>query len=258
MMQHMAAYAASSNITTELIQKYLDENKQLILAILDNQNLGKTNECATYQAKLQQNLMYLAAIADAQPQQAGSHAAHNQPQVQFSSECCNQPAPAPQIQPAPQYLQQQQLFMSNQRNSSIPQYLQQSQQASQQSFYTQQAIMSSAGGGGSGLHMLSSDNSRGMAGDNGPHHHHHHLELQATAGFSDGGSSRDHGNNIQSSQQLGLQRGHDQMHHAGGVGGPDHLGVSSPLGHRDIGGSSQAGGDDSEASYLKGSDASSL
>ncbi|KAH9566542.1 hypothetical protein CY35_04G133000 [Sphagnum magellanicum] len=252
MMQHMAAYAASSNITTELIQKYLDENKQLILAILDNQNLGKLNECATYQAKLQQNLMYLAAIADAQPQQAGSHAAHNQPQA----------APAAQIQPAQQYLQQQQLFMSNQRNSSIPQYLQQSQQVSQQSFYTQQAIMSSAGGGGSGLHMLSSDNSRGMAGDNGPHHHHHHhhhqLELQSAAGFSDGGSSRDHGNNIQSSQQLGLQRGHDQMHHAGGGGGPDHLGVSSPLGHRDIGGSGQAGGDDSEASYLKGSDASSL
>ncbi|KAH9538489.1 hypothetical protein CY35_15G008200 [Sphagnum magellanicum] len=48
--------------------QYLDENKQLILAILDNQNLGKLNECASYQAKLQQNLMYLAAIADAQPQ----------------------------------------------------------------------------------------------------------------------------------------------------------------------------------------------
>lgn len=26
--------------------QYLDENKQLILAILDNQNLGKLNECA--------------------------------------------------------------------------------------------------------------------------------------------------------------------------------------------------------------------
>jgi hypothetical protein len=67
MQQQMAAYA-STTISTELIQKYLDENKQLILAILDNQNLGKLNECATYQAKLQQNLMYLAAIADAQPQ----------------------------------------------------------------------------------------------------------------------------------------------------------------------------------------------
>ncbi|XP_009622706.1 GRF1-interacting factor 3 isoform X1 [Nicotiana tabacum] len=57
-----------NNITTEQIQKYLDENKTLILAILDNQNLGKLAECAQYQAKLQKNLMYLAAIADAQPQ----------------------------------------------------------------------------------------------------------------------------------------------------------------------------------------------
>ncbi|GAB2271863.1 GRF1-interacting factor 3 [Dionaea muscipula] len=58
----------SANITTEQIQKYLDENKKLILAILDNQNLGKLAECAQYQAQLQKNLMYLAAIADAQPQ----------------------------------------------------------------------------------------------------------------------------------------------------------------------------------------------
>ncbi|CAN0922871.1 GRF1-interacting factor 3 [Linum grandiflorum] len=56
------------NITTEQIQKFLDENKKLILAILDNQNLGKLAECAEYQAQLQKNLMYLAAIADAQPQ----------------------------------------------------------------------------------------------------------------------------------------------------------------------------------------------
>lgn len=58
----------SANITTEQIQKCLDENKKLILAILDNQNLGKLTECAQYQAQLQKNLMYLAAIADAQPQ----------------------------------------------------------------------------------------------------------------------------------------------------------------------------------------------
>ncbi|XP_010666152.2 GRF1-interacting factor 2 isoform X1 [Beta vulgaris subsp. vulgaris] len=54
-------------ITTEQIQKYLDENKQLILAIMESQNSGKMNECAQYQAQLQKNLMYLAAIADAQP-----------------------------------------------------------------------------------------------------------------------------------------------------------------------------------------------
>ncbi|ONK65404.1 uncharacterized protein A4U43_C07F36750 [Asparagus officinalis] len=57
-----------AGITTEQIQKYLDENKQLILAILDNQNMGRLGECAQYQAQLQKNLLYLAAIADAQPQ----------------------------------------------------------------------------------------------------------------------------------------------------------------------------------------------
>ncbi|KAI4330070.1 hypothetical protein MLD38_028378 [Melastoma candidum] len=56
-----------TNITTEQIQKFLEENKKLILAILDNQNLGKLSECAQYQAQLQKNLMYLAAIADSQP-----------------------------------------------------------------------------------------------------------------------------------------------------------------------------------------------
>ena len=56
-------------VTTELIQKYLNENEQLILAILENQNVGKLQECAQYQARLQQNLMYLAAIADATPKQ---------------------------------------------------------------------------------------------------------------------------------------------------------------------------------------------
>ena len=66
-----AAADAPAVVTTELIQKYLDENQQLILAILENQNVGKLAECAKYQTKLQENLMYLAAIADAQPAKAG-------------------------------------------------------------------------------------------------------------------------------------------------------------------------------------------
>ena len=72
-----AAPAAANEkvITTELIQKYLDENQQLILAILENQNVGKLHDCAQYQARLQQNLMYLAAIADAQPSQGSAAAA---------------------------------------------------------------------------------------------------------------------------------------------------------------------------------------
>jgi ethanolamine ammonia-lyase large subunit len=31
-----------------IFPQYLDENKQLILAILENQNLGKLAECAQY------------------------------------------------------------------------------------------------------------------------------------------------------------------------------------------------------------------
>ncbi|CAM6041489.1 unnamed protein product [Sphagnum compactum] len=241
-MQQMASTYGSSNmqITTELIQKYLDENKQLILAILDNQNLGKIHDCATYQAKLQQNLMYLAAIADAQQPQAGTTAAHNPPP---------QAAPAPPVHEqaaVQQYLQQQQLFMT-QRNS-IPQYLQQASQ--QQSFYTQQAMMQSGGGCNSGgLQMFSSE--RGIHGDcNG--------SSQLSAGFSDGGGSTRDGNQ----SCLGL-RG-DQIHHGGGRHGPDLGMVSDPqlAGHRDGGGSSGqqgGGGDDSETSYLKAtSDASSL
>ncbi|XP_024393362.1 uncharacterized protein [Physcomitrium patens] len=215
MMQHMTTYA-SSNITTELIQKYLDENKQLILAILDNQNLGKLNECATrYQAKLQQNLMYLAAIADAQPQG---------PSTQM-------PAPAPTMQPAQQYMQQQQqLRMMSQQNAMIPSYLQQSQQVSQQNFYSQQSLLT---GGGSSIHMMSTD--RGMGGNGS----------QASPGYSDGGRDQN---------QLGMTMQGD-MH---GGNGTD-LGCSSPLGHRgDGGGGHGQGNDDSEASYLKGSDGSSL
>ncbi|CAN6480381.1 unnamed protein product [Victoria cruziana] len=59
---------AAALVSTEHIQAYLDENKQLILAILENQNLGKVADVAQLQNRLQQNLIYLAAIADAQPQ----------------------------------------------------------------------------------------------------------------------------------------------------------------------------------------------
>jgi hypothetical protein len=131
------------------------------------------------------------------------------------------------MQPAQQYMQQQQQMMMNQRNAMIPSYLQQSQQASQQSFYSQQSLLS---GGGGSIHMLS--NERGIGGNGS----------QASPGYSDGG--RD-GNQMNMTLQ-------GDMH---GGNGTD-LGCSSPLGHRD-GGSGQ-GNDDSEASYLKGSDGSSL
>ncbi|GMJ11231.1 hypothetical protein HRI_004792300 [Hibiscus trionum] len=66
-MQPMVSAYYPNNVTTDHIQQYLDENKSLILKIVESQNSGKLNECAENQARLQQNLMYLAAIADSQP-----------------------------------------------------------------------------------------------------------------------------------------------------------------------------------------------
>jgi hypothetical protein len=185
--------------------QYLDENKQLILAILDNQNLGKLNECATYQAKLQQNLMYLAAIADAQPQS-----------VQNSS----QAGTAPSMQPAQQYLQQQQLMMS--QRTSIPPYLQQGPQVSphlsQHSYHSQQGMVSSEN---AEMHLMSTDN-----------------DPQSMGGLSDYGKPP---GSMDRNQTMGI---------GGGLAG------SSPLGHpgRDGGTAQQGGGDESEVSYLKGSE----
>ncbi|KAK4754729.1 hypothetical protein SAY87_002833 [Trapa incisa] len=68
MHPRMASYYQNS-VTSDHIQQYLDENKSLILKIVEGQNSGKLSECAESQAKLQRNLMYLAAIADSQPQQ---------------------------------------------------------------------------------------------------------------------------------------------------------------------------------------------
>ncbi|XP_072991066.1 GRF-interacting factor 1-like isoform X1 [Typha latifolia] len=94
----MGGYASPTSVTTELIQQYLDENKQLILAILDNQNTGKMEECARNQAKLQHNLMYLAAIADSQPPQA-TMAQQYPPNVMQSSPRYMQPQAANMMTP---------------------------------------------------------------------------------------------------------------------------------------------------------------
>ncbi|ONK75160.1 uncharacterized protein A4U43_C03F13980 [Asparagus officinalis] len=106
-----------ANITTEQIQKYLDENKQLILAILDNQNMGRLAECAQYQAQLQKNLLYLAAIADAQPQTPGMR-----PQM----------IPHTAMpQAGAQYMQQAPIFPPKSPSQFTPQQIQELQQQQQ-------------------------------------------------------------------------------------------------------------------------------
>ncbi|KAG6386370.1 hypothetical protein SASPL_155269 [Salvia splendens] len=112
------------------MMQYLDENKKLILAILDNQNLGKLAECAQYQAQLQKNLMYLAAIADAQPQtpampsqvtphpamqQGGFYMQHPQAAPMSQQQGMFQPRPPP-FNNSPHLLQDPQLHPHNQHS----------------------------------------------------------------------------------------------------------------------------------------------
>ncbi|KAK9743220.1 hypothetical protein RND81_03G225500 [Saponaria officinalis] len=124
MMPVMPSFSPA-NITTEQIQKYLDENKKLILAIMDNQNLGKLAECAQYQAQLQKNLMYLAAIADAQPQVATVP-----PQM----------APHPAMQQGAYYMQQQAAAMAQQPGVFSPRMPAQAQFSSPLQMHQQQQL----------------------------------------------------------------------------------------------------------------------
>ncbi|KAG7552205.1 SS18 family [Arabidopsis thaliana x Arabidopsis arenosa] len=157
-MQPMMAGYYPSNVTSDHIQQYLDENKSLILKIVESQNSGKLSECAENQARLQRNLMYLAAIADSQPQPPSVHS-------QYGS------AGGGMIQGegGSHYLQQQQATQQQQmtqqslmaaRSSML--YAQQQQQQQpyatlqhQQLHHSQLGMSSSSGGGGSsGLHIL--------------------------------------------------------------------------------------------------------
>ncbi|GLT80871.1 hypothetical protein SLA2020_522820 [Shorea laevis] len=144
-MQPMMAAYYPNNVTTDHIQQYLDENKSLILKIVESQNSGKLSECAENQARLQRNLMYLAAIADSQPQPPTIHA-------QFSSGGIMQPgSPYMQHQQA-QQMTQQSLIAA--RSSML--YAQQPFSGLQQ----QQALHNQLGmssGGSTGLHLLQSE-----------------------------------------------------------------------------------------------------
>ncbi|RVW53515.1 GRF1-interacting factor 1 [Vitis vinifera] len=65
MQPMMAGSHNLSSITTDHIQQYLDENKSLILKILESQNSGKLSECAD---KTSAKPYVPCCIADCQPQ----------------------------------------------------------------------------------------------------------------------------------------------------------------------------------------------
>ncbi|KAL5572190.1 hypothetical protein UlMin_021787 [Ulmus minor] len=151
-----------TNITTEQIQKYLDENKKLILAILDNQNLGKLAECAQYQAQLQKNLMYLAAIADAQPQGATmtpQMAPH--PAMQQGAFYAQHAQAAAMVQQQGMFAQKMPLQFNNPHQLQDPQ--QQLHQQQQQAFQAQMGM-------------------RSVGANNGMHPMHHHEATMASGG----------------------------------------------------------------------------
>ncbi|KAM3681844.1 hypothetical protein ACJW31_12G029100 [Castanea mollissima] len=141
------------------MRKYLDENRDLILAIMENQNVGKFAECAQYQARLQDNLTYLAKIADSHPQPPAPSQMPSQPTGQQGLFMQHPQATMSQQQPGlftpklpfqlndqhqhqhqhqhqrqqqqqSHYLQQQQQQQHQQQH-----YLQQQQQQQQQQFF---------------------------------------------------------------------------------------------------------------------------
>ncbi|XP_009129826.1 GRF1-interacting factor 1 isoform X3 [Brassica rapa] len=177
-MQPMMAGYYPSNVTSDHIQQYLDENKSLILKIVESQNSGKLSECAENQARLQRNLMYLAAIADSQPQPPSMHS---------------------QGEGGSHYLQQQQAIQQQQSQQSLMAarssmlYAQQQQQPyatlqQQQLHHSQLGMSSSSGGGSSGLHMLQ--------GEAGGFHDFGRGKLEMGSGEGRGGSSGDGGETL--------------------------------------------------------------
>jgi protein SSXT len=62
-------------VNQQKVQRLLDENIQLIQAVVDYQNKGRAQECEQYQQVLHRNLVYLASLADStgsKPEQSKS------------------------------------------------------------------------------------------------------------------------------------------------------------------------------------------
>ncbi|XP_023767731.1 GRF1-interacting factor 1 isoform X1 [Lactuca sativa] len=177
MQPMMAAYYPSNNVTTDHIQQYLDENKSLILKIVESQNSGKMAECAEHQAKLQRNLMYLAAIADSQPQAPALHSQYPQGGMmqQPGSHYMQQHQQAQQMSPQALMAARSSMLYSQQQYSSLQQ---------QQALHSQLGMNS--GGGSSGLHMLQSDNNNAAGGGT-------HLGGGGGGGFPDFSRKQDIG-----------------------------------------------------------------
>ncbi|KAK1577441.1 hypothetical protein Q3G72_021817 [Acer saccharum] len=139
------------NLTTEQIQKYLEENKQLIMVIMENQNLGKAAECALYQTQLQNNLMYLAKIADNQPQPPKAPSQLNI----YSSPFDNIATPSQPSMQEEHYMQPSQAAISQQQQQGFisPMSQQQLSYVQQQQLIQAQMGMRPAGASPTGIYQ---------------------------------------------------------------------------------------------------------
>ncbi|PIN20244.1 Calcium-responsive transcription coactivator [Handroanthus impetiginosus] len=182
-MQPMMAAYYPTNVTTDHIQQYLDENKSLILKIVESQNSGKLSECAENQARLQRNLMYLAAIADSQPQPPTMH---------------SQYPPSGIMQPGAHYLQHQQA------QQMTPQSLMAARSSMlygtqpYPSLQQQQQALHSQLGGSSGLMLQGEPHSSTLGGGGFPDFVRGNPGdgLQTSARALAGGSKQDIGSNV--------------------------------------------------------------
>ncbi|CAG2121182.1 unnamed protein product, partial [Medioppia subpectinata] len=100
------------NLNPQQIQKMLDENTHLIQCIVDYQNKGKGQECLQYQQQLHRNLVYLASIAETNPNISAllpppqgftptTNAMNNRPPSQSQTQPMSQTQPNPSAQPPP-------------------------------------------------------------------------------------------------------------------------------------------------------------
>nr|GEW83286.1 GRF1-interacting factor 1-like [Tanacetum cinerariifolium] len=156
MQPMMAAYYPTNNVTTDHIQQYLDENKSLILKIVESQNSGKMAECAEHQAKLQRNLMYLAAIADSQPPAPSLHSQYTQGGMmqQQGGHYMQQHQQAQQMSPQALMAARSSILYGQQQYSALQQ---------QQAMHSQLGMSSSGG-----LHMLQNDSNNTAGGGGFP------------------------------------------------------------------------------------------
>ena len=101
----MSSIFSGEAFSSATIQKMLDENTQLIQALIDYQNQGELKKCAQYQQMLHRNLVYLATVADSN--------------MNLQSNLQNPSGQAMQMQQQQQQQQQQQGNMPGSMNNAM-------------------------------------------------------------------------------------------------------------------------------------------